>query len=83
MNKRLLSAMAAYAVLIAIAFRVLHGKALYALLILFVALIARTLVSVRRDRIAFQPETSPSEVDSTSNQESSVFPPRASQVPDN
>jgi hypothetical protein len=82
MHKKLIGAMAAYAALIVIAFRVLHGNALYAILILFGALIAKTLVSIKRDRVMFQPETSSSDMDSTSNQESSVFPLPASQVPD-
>jgi hypothetical protein len=49
MNKRLASAIAAYAALLAIAFRVLHGKALYAILILFGALAFKTLIAARRD----------------------------------
>ncbi len=41
--------MAAYAVLIAIAFFVLHGKALYAVLILFGGLALKTLIAAKRD----------------------------------
>jgi hypothetical protein len=47
MNKRLLSAMAAYAVLIALAFYLLHGKLLYAVLLLFALLIVRTLIAAK------------------------------------
>jgi hypothetical protein len=48
MNKRLVGAMAAYAVLIAVAFYLLHGKALYAILILFGGLALKTLIAVKR-----------------------------------
>lgn len=41
--------MAAYAVLLTIAFRVLHGKALYAILILFGGLAFKTLIAAKRD----------------------------------
>jgi hypothetical protein len=47
MNKRLAAAMAAYAVLIALAFYLLRGKALYAVLILFGALVAKTLIAAK------------------------------------
>jgi hypothetical protein len=47
MNKRLAAAMAAYAVLIALAFYMLHGKALYAVLILLGALVAKTLIATK------------------------------------
>lgn len=47
MNKRLASAMAAYAILIAIALYLLHGKLLYAVLILFGGLLAKTLIAAR------------------------------------
>jgi hypothetical protein len=47
MSKRLASALGAYTVLIAIAVYLLHGKLLYAVLILFGALIAKTLISVK------------------------------------
>jgi hypothetical protein len=50
MTKRLASAMAAYAVLAAIAFKVLHGKALYAILILFGLFALKTLIAARVDR---------------------------------
>jgi hypothetical protein len=50
MAKRLASAMAAYAVLTAIAFKVLHGKALYAILILFGFFALKTLIAARVDR---------------------------------
>jgi hypothetical protein len=46
-NKRLAAAMAAYGVLIALAFYFLHGKALYAVLILFGALAAKTLIAAK------------------------------------
>jgi hypothetical protein len=49
MNKRLAGAMAAYAVLLAIALVVLHGKALYAILILLVGLAFKTLIGMKRD----------------------------------
>jgi len=45
MNKRLVAAFAAYAVLAAIAFLVLKGLALYAVLILFGALALRTVIA--------------------------------------
>jgi len=44
-NKRLAAAMVAYAVLIAIGVYLLHGKLLYAVLILFGGLIAKTLIA--------------------------------------
>jgi hypothetical protein len=44
-NKRLATAFGAYGVLIAIAAFVLHGTALYAVLLLFVALMAKTLIA--------------------------------------
>jgi hypothetical protein len=47
MNKRLAAAMGAYAVLIAIAVYLLHGKLLYAVLILFGGLIAKTLIAAK------------------------------------
>jgi hypothetical protein len=50
MSKRLASAMAAYALLAAIAFRVLHGKALYAILILYGLFAVKTLIAARIDR---------------------------------
>ena len=49
MNKKLAAAMGAYAVLFAIAFVVLHGKALYAILILFGGLALKTLIAAKRD----------------------------------
>ena len=50
MNMRLASALGAYAILTAIAFRVLHGKALYAVLILFGGLAVKTFVADRTGR---------------------------------
>jgi hypothetical protein len=47
MTKRLGAAMGAYAVLIAIAVYRLHGKLLYAVLILFGGLIAKTLIAAK------------------------------------
>ncbi len=47
MNKRLAAAMGAYAVLIALAVYLLHGKLLYAVLILFGGLIAKTLIATK------------------------------------
>lgn len=47
MNKRLAAAMGAYGVLIAIAVYLLHGKLLYAVLILFGGLIAKTLIAAK------------------------------------
>ena len=41
--------MGAYAVLLAIAFFVLHGKALYAILIVFGGLALKTLIAAKRD----------------------------------
>jgi hypothetical protein len=46
-NKRLLSALAAYAVLAGLAFLQLRGKALYAVLILFGGLAAKTVIADR------------------------------------
>jgi hypothetical protein len=45
MNKRLASAFGAYAILIAIAMSVLHGTVLYAVLLLFVGLMAKTFIA--------------------------------------
>ena len=42
--------MTAYAILAAIAFRVLHGKALYAILVLFGFFAVKTLIAARIDR---------------------------------
>jgi hypothetical protein len=50
MNKRLALAVASYAVLAAIASRVLTGKLLYAVLFVFGALAIRTLIAARADR---------------------------------
>jgi hypothetical protein len=47
MDKRLAAAMGAYAVLIAIAVYRLHGKLLYAVLILFGGLIAKTWIAAK------------------------------------
>lgn len=47
MNKRLAAAMGAYAVLMALAVYLLHGKLLYAVLILFGGLIAKTLIAIK------------------------------------
>lgn len=49
MNKRLAGAMLAYGVLAAIAFRLLEGKILYAVLIFFAGLAAKTLIAAKRD----------------------------------
>jgi len=46
-TKRLLSAMAAYAVLAGLAFLRLHGRVLYAVLILFAGLAAKTVIADR------------------------------------
>ena len=43
-------AMGAYALLAAIAFRLLNGKVLYAVLILFGGLAIKTLIAARADR---------------------------------
>ena len=48
MDKRLAGAMLAYALLAAIAFRVLQGKVLYAVLILFGGLALKTLIAAKR-----------------------------------
>jgi hypothetical protein len=45
MNKRLVTAFAAYGILIAAAVHALHGQALYAVLFLFAALMAKTLIA--------------------------------------
>jgi hypothetical protein len=50
MSTRLASALGAYAVLAAIAFRILHGKALYAVLILFGGLAVKTLIADKAGR---------------------------------
>lgn len=42
--------MAAYGLLAVISFRLLHGKALYAVLILFGGLAVKTLIGARADR---------------------------------
>jgi len=47
MNTKLAKAMAAYAALIALAFYLLHGKFLYAVLLFFGLLIAKTLIAVK------------------------------------
>jgi hypothetical protein len=44
-HKRLAAAFGAYAVLIGIAVHVLHGQTLYAVLLLFAALMAKTLIA--------------------------------------
>ncbi len=64
--------MGAYAVLTAIAFFFLHGKALYAILILFGGLALKTLIGIKRnpeiaDGSTFHPGTPPPAMDSTSN----------------
>ncbi|HTA42172.1 MAG TPA: hypothetical protein VK789_06985 [Bryobacteraceae bacterium] len=48
MDKRLASAMLAYVLLAAIAFRVLQGKVLYAVLVLFGGLALKTLIAAKR-----------------------------------
>jgi hypothetical protein len=50
MSKRLASALAAYGVLAVIAFRVLHGTALYAILCVFGIFAIKTLIAARVDR---------------------------------
>ena len=45
MNKRLAAALSAFAVLVGLAFILLHGLALYAVLILFAGLLAKTLIA--------------------------------------
>jgi hypothetical protein len=47
MNKRLIGALAAYGILIAIATFVLHGQVLYAVLLLFGLLMAKTLIAAK------------------------------------
>lgn len=47
MKKRMLSALIAYGILIAIACAVLRGKVLGAVLILFIGLIAKTLIALK------------------------------------
>ncbi len=48
MDKRLSGAMLAYAVLVAVAFRTLQGKLLYAILIFFGGLALKTLIAAKR-----------------------------------
>jgi hypothetical protein len=47
MKKRLLSALIAYGILIGLACYLLHGTVLYAVLILFAGLIAKTLIAIK------------------------------------
>jgi len=47
MNTRLAKAIAAYGALIALAFYLLHGKFLYAVLLFIALLIAKTLIAVK------------------------------------
>jgi len=49
-NKRFVSALIAYAVLIALACVRLHGLVLKAVLILFLGLLAKTVVALKLDR---------------------------------
>jgi hypothetical protein len=67
MNKRLAAAMGAYAVLIAIAVYLLRGKLLYAVLILFGGLVAKTLIAAKAGWL-FHSGTSLPESDSETNQ---------------
>jgi hypothetical protein len=46
-KKRLLGALVAYGILIAVACFLLHGKALWAVLILFGGLLAKTLIALK------------------------------------
>jgi hypothetical protein len=66
MNRRLTTALAGYALLIAIGVWRLHGKMLYALLIVFGGLIVKTLVA-HRAGWTFHAETQRSEWDSEVN----------------
>lgn len=50
MNKRFLSALTAYAVLVVWAVVRLHGLALKAVLVLFAGLIVKTFVALKMDR---------------------------------
>ena len=86
MNKRLAAAMGAYAVLIAIGVYLLHGKVLYVeiggyplrvnflwvVLLIFGALIAKTLIAAKAGW-TFHSETERSESDSSLNQANSTF----------
>ncbi|HEY3825299.1 MAG TPA: hypothetical protein VGL82_12120 [Bryobacteraceae bacterium] len=84
MGKRLAAAMGAYAVLIAIAVYLLHGKVillfdrtvplLYPLLLLFAALILKTLIAVRAGWL-YRSGTDASESDSKSDQTGFSDPP--------
>jgi hypothetical protein len=49
-NKRFISALIAYGVLIALAFLLLNGLALKAVLVLFLGLLAKTVVALKLDR---------------------------------
>jgi hypothetical protein len=66
MNKRLMAALAAYAVLIGTGVWLLHGKMLYALLILFGGLVVKTLVAAKAGW-TFHSETQRPEWDSEVN----------------
>jgi hypothetical protein len=48
-NKRFISALIAYAILMALAFFLLHGLVLKAVLILFLGLLAKTVVALKLD----------------------------------
>jgi hypothetical protein len=47
LRKRLIGALVAYGILIGLACIVLHGQVLYAVLILFAGLLAKTLIAVK------------------------------------
>ena len=47
MKKRFIGALAIYAILIGLACIVLHGQVLYAVLILFAGLLAKTLIAMK------------------------------------
>jgi hypothetical protein len=49
-NKRLISALIAYGVLIALAFFLLHGLVLKGVLVLFLGLLAKTVVALKLQR---------------------------------
>jgi hypothetical protein len=49
-NKRFISALIAYAMLMALAFVLLNGLVLKAVLILFLGLLAKTVVALKLDR---------------------------------
>jgi hypothetical protein len=67
MNRRLGTALALYAVLIAIALFVLRGKVLYAVLLMLALLMAKTLIAAKAGWYQSQDETGETTLDSEVN----------------